>query len=399
MSPSRKTARVAAFGAAGVALLAAGSLVFRPHTSPAARAAEADSAVLQTGFGHLALARPATYANLTVYPVYSNQSGSNQSAAPASQAAEFVTLAEGLDRGSLRASEAGAGCTPGLGAAYTVPAGVTLPEDSVTNADEGQEHRGANVLMVTNVAPKPTYIPDGQVVPGGGQDRGAAADTIVPARSAEVQVPAYCVEAERSQGPSSDFRKSMTIAIPSVRYAMQVTGEQKPVWNAVAHATRHFNAHTDTGTYAALAAAPAAQAATLPYATALTVPVQSGTPGRVIGVVAAINGRIVCADLYRDPALFSQMWPSLLRSYALQAAMSRPQALPAPLNDAEAARWLAALDTTPGTPSRTCDLSRAARVQTADGAGVRVAAITASGGSRLSLLHEAFWTPAAVLTN
>ena len=394
MPQSRKTARAAVLGAAGIALLAVGTLALHPHTSLSANTSDAGETVLQTGFGHLALARPATYANLTVYPVYSDQSKST-----ASQAAEFVTLAEGMDRGSLRASEADCGCVPGTGAASTVPAQTTVPDDSVTNADEGQEHRGANILMVTNVAPKPTYIPDGQVVPGGGQDRGAAADTIVPARSAEVKVPAYCVEAHRSQGPSADFHKSTTIAIPSVRYAMQVTGEQKPVWNAVAQATTHFNAHTNSGTYAALASAPAAQAATLPYATALTVPVQSGTPGQVIGVVAAINGHIVCADLYRDPALFAQMWPSLLRSYALQAAMSRSKSLSAHLRDAEASAWLAALDTAPGTPSRACALSEAARVQSAGGAGVRVAAISATGGTRLSLLHEAFWTPAAVLTN
>jgi len=391
---SRKTARAAVLGTAGIALFAAGSLVFRAHAPLPASASDNSGAVLQTGFGHLALARSATYANLTVYPVYSDQSKLT-----AAQAAEFVTLAEGMDRGSLRASEEKNGAAPGLGAAYSVPSGINILEDSVSNASEGQEHRNANVMMVTNVAPKPTYIPDGQVVPGGGQDRGAAADTIVPARSAEVRVPAFCVEADRSRGPSPDFRKSMTIAIPSVRYAMQVTGEQQPVWNAVAQATNHFKAHTESGTYAALASAPAAQAATLPYATALTVPVQSGTPGRVIGVVAAINGRIVCADLYRDPALFAQMWPSLLRSYALQAAMSRPKRQAAPLRDAEAARWLAALDTAPGTPSRACELSQAARVQSAGGAGVRVAAISATGGSRLSLLHEAFWTSDAVLTN
>ena len=391
---SRKAARAAALSAAGIALFAAGSLVFRSRSLVTVSATPSEGAVLQTGFGHLALARPATYANLTVYPVYSDQSPST-----APKQAEFVTLAEGLDRGSLRASEPDSRCVPGLGAAFTVPAGMTFPDDSVTNAEEGQEHRNANVMLVTNVAPKPTYVPDGQVVPGGGQDRGAAADTIIPARSAQVQVPAFCVEAKRSTGPSADFRKTVVIAMPSVRYAMQVTGEQQPVWNAVAQATTHFGAHTQSGTYAALAQAPAAQAATVSYATALTVPVQSGTPGRVIGVVAAINGHIVCADLYRDPALFAQMWPSLLRSYALQAAISRPSHTAEPLRDAEAARWLAALDTAPGTPSRACDLSRAARVQSADGAGVRVAAISATGGSRLSLLHEAFWTPAAVLNN
>lgn len=141
--------------------------------------------------------------------------------------------------------------------------------------------------------------------------------------------------------------------------------------------------------------------AVLPYTDALTVPIQAATPGRVVGVVAAINGHVVCADLYRNPALFNQLWPSLLRSYALQAAMtSTKPGLKSAVDPAKAAQWLASLDNAPGAPSREATLTQVARITTGNGAGIRTAAITGDGCKQhLALLHEAFWTPAAMLTN
>ena len=401
---SRNLALAGLCGVFGTALVTAVVVVGSRHhdarTVPLTVAE--NSPVLHRGFGHLHLVPAVTYANLTVYPVYAD--GTLGSAKPA--APEFTTLAEGMDRGAVQAREANCQCAPDSSpnseAAGKLPAGVTIPGPEATNAEQGDNHRGANLLMVTNVSPKPTYIPDGQVVPGGGQDRGAAADTIVPARSAQVSVAAFCVEANRSSGPSPEFRKEVVLAIPSVRYAMQVVGDQQPVWNSVAVATRHFGATTETGTYAALNQSRSAQSAVQPYTEAMTVGVQAATPGRVIGVVATINGRIVCADLYRDPTLFNQMWPALLRSYALQAAMVRPEAPRSTpgISLSAAGHWLGALDTAPSAPSRTSAYTQVARVTIATGAGNRTAAVSGLAGSpQMALLHEAFWTSAAALTN
>ena len=393
---SSKAAIAGIVGAAGLAFLftalqVAGHFRAAPVSD---RGVSASGDVLQNGFGHLHLAPAVTYANLTVYPVY------GEAPAPARPLpAEYMTLAEGMDRRSVSARETDCDCAPGDGITPSVPTGLTVPGRDVTNAEQGDEHRGANVLMVTNIAPQPTYVPDGQIVPGGGQDRGAASDTIVPAKSAQVSVAAFCVEQNRSSGPSVEFRKDAAIAIPSVRYAMQVVGDQPPVWTAIHRATRHFGADTPSGTYSALVQNAAAQAAVEPYTEALTVPIQAATPERVIGVVAVINGSIVCTDLYRNPTLFNQMWPALLRSYALQAAMQTKTPPRAVTNSAEASRWLASLDTAPGTPSREAVLTRVARISNADGAGIRTAALTQTGVSHMALLHEAFWTSAAVLTN
>jgi len=390
---SSKVARAGLAGIVGLALAVAAAQIAGHHrAAPDAQAAAPDGAVLQSGFGHLHLAPAVSYANLTVYPVYGD--------APARPVpAEYVTLGEGMDKGSVTARESDSGCVPSAGAVPATPPGLTVPEASVTNAEQGQERRDANLLLVTNTGSQPIYVPDGQVVPGGGQDRGAASDTVVPARSAQVGIAAFCVERRRSLGKSADFRKDVAIAIPSVRYAMQVVGEQQPVWNAVGMATRHFGAATPTGTYAALIQNRTAQQAVVSCTDALTVPIQAHAPGRVVGVVAAINGRIVCADLYRNPTLFNQMWPALLRSYALQAAMQTGGPAPTTADAAGAGRWLASLDSAPGTTSRESDLTRVARVTRAGGAGIRTAAISQTGGRHMALLHEAFWTPAAVLTN
>ena len=398
---SQTVAKIGLFGVVGAAATVAAMMVVSRHPTTAYRpvATLESSRALQSGFGHLHLASAVSYANLTVYPVYA------QSTVPARLTApEFNTLAESMDKGTVQARESDCQCVPDAQPAGTFNSGangVTVPGPEATNADQGENHRDANLLMVTNVSPKPTYVPDGQVIPGGGQDRGAAADTIIPARSAQVGVAAFCVEQNRSTGPSPDFQKNVAIAIPSVRYAMQVVGDQQPVWNAVAVATRHFGAKTPTGTYAALIPDRAAQMAVLPYTEALTVGVPAAAPGCVVGVVATMNGRIVCADLYRNPTLFNQMWPALLRSYALQAAMVRrtPRVSAPTLPLAAAGHWLACLDGAPGTPSRSARYTQVSRISNGSGAGTRTAASAIGCPQEMALLHEAFWTPAAALTN
>ncbi len=44
----------------------------------------------------------------------------------------------------------------------------------------------------------------------------------------------------------------------------------------------------------------------------------------LVGMVAAVNGKIVAADIFGDPGLFRKLWPKLLRSYAADAAENAP---------------------------------------------------------------------------
>ncbi len=301
--------------------------------------------LLARGFGHLRVAAPATYANLTVYPVY-------QTAKASAPALGLTAMDAGMSNGVL-----------------------SVVEPSLT---------------VTNSGHQPAYVPGGEVVPGGDQDQGVASDAVIPAHSPAVSVASFCVEERRSSGPSEAFNHDVAFAIPAVRYAMQVSGDQGAVWGAVATATDHFDARTDTGAYHALDKSASAQAAANPYMTALAAP-----QGQPVGAVIAVNGRIICADVYRDPALFAQVWPALLHSYALQAAMCPPDGASPSVAPQGASRWLNALDAAPGAQGDGAPGTLSARVAVAQGAGVRTAA-TVNGRT---LLHEAFWTPAAALTN
>ena len=43
---------------------------------------------------------------------------------------------------------------------------------------------------------------------------------------------------------------------------------------------------------------------------------------KAVGVVAAVNGRIVWADVFASPEMFDTYWPKLVRSYAAEAVTS-----------------------------------------------------------------------------
>ncbi len=57
---------------------------------------------------------------------------------------------------------------------------------------------------------------------------------------------------------------------------------------------------------------------TSPYIQALSRAIPDDA--RLTGVVAAINGKPVAADVFGEPALFRKLWPKPLKSYAADAA-------------------------------------------------------------------------------
>ena len=44
---------------------------------------------------------------------------------------------------------------------------------------------------------------------------------------------------------------------------------------------------------------------------------------KAVGVVAAVNGEIIWADIFASPALLQKYWPKLVRSYAAEAMVTR----------------------------------------------------------------------------
>jgi hypothetical protein len=267
------------------------------------------------------------------------------------------------------------------------------PKDDIGTLDEGMSNQVVSVvepaLTVTNGGNQPTFVPGGQVMPGGGQDQGVAADAVISPHAANISLASFCVEPGRSFGPSPDYASGGAMAIPAVRYPMQVLGDQEAVWDAVGNATSHFDARTSTGAYEALVKSRSAMAAVAPYADSLQENIAGQSGGRTVGAVVALNGHVICADVFASPALFERMWPALLRSYALQAAIC-PAKAPAGVTQSAASAWLASLDNAPGAQKDGAAGTESANVSVLEGAGIRTAIPT---GGHSALVHEAFWSP------
>jgi hypothetical protein len=57
---------------------------------------------------------------------------------------------------------------------------------------------------------------------------------------------------------------------------------------------------------------------------------------KAVGVVVAVNGRIIWADVFASTELLEKYWPKLVRSYASEAVVSRAKGGEASLAQAEA---------------------------------------------------------------
>src|SRR5208282_1610644 len=57
---------------------------------------------------------------------------------------------------------------------------------------------------------------------------------------------------------------------------------------------------------------------------------------KAVGVVVAVNGHILWADVFASTELLEKYWPKLVRSYASEAVVSRAKGSEASLAEAEA---------------------------------------------------------------
>lgn len=282
--------------------------------------------------GHRFLGTPRSFRNLTLIPVYDL---SAKSAKP------YLTLDEGLKRNLV----------------------------TVTESPQGGE---VNRLFVSNAGKDSLYLMSGEIVLGGQQDRCVGSDTIVPPGETKFPITVFCVEHGRWNGRAEFEGSAVTVASAEIRASAQdgafsaarpvarvaaspaiaqpqaangrapsavanpvqsASGEsenrhatvaeaQQQVWDKVARKNARFKASPSTGTYREVAnlSGAEAQKAVSPYLQAFAGGLDNSP--QLVGAVAGVNGKIVTADIFGDPALFRKLWPKLLRSYAQDAAES-----------------------------------------------------------------------------
>jgi hypothetical protein len=188
-----------------------------------------------------------------------------------------------------------------------------------------------NTLVLVNNSKRPLLLLAGEIVTGGKQDRVIGKDRIVPPESDPIDLGVFCVEPGRWVAKSENFGGFSNLAQPSVRANAMAKKDQQEVWNAV-------NDSRDKVAQNVPSAAPEVGRSSS-YATAMGGPVVSREYAKItaplerdyrsvikdlkdknaVGVVVAVNGEILWADIFASSDLLDRYWQKLVRSYAAEA--------------------------------------------------------------------------------
>lgn len=296
---------------------------------------------------------PIESGNLLLFPVI--QSGKT----PPSP---FLTLDEGIKSGAVEVTEAGR------------VRGLVRPRPSQGHLDDGVAHpvppqpefyRGdqVNTLVLLNNSDKPLLLLAGEIVTGGKQDRVIAKDRIVPPGSDPIDLNVFCIEPGRWTEATATFGASakspaMSLMVqPSVREQAMVNKDQQAVWNSVhgsiaaalkaapasgVAANQPSPADLGTTSYARAMQSTAVQAkvdeAAAPVMKSREQVLEKLREQHAVGVVVAVRGEIVWADIFSDTDLLARYWTKLVRSYAAES-LSSGETHPAP-SQADAQHFL-----------------------------------------------------------
>lgn len=237
----------------------------------------ADELGLQPG---TKLGAPITFKQLTVFPIVQ--------AAAAVDKTQYLTLSEGLKQKLVAVSELAGGGS-------------------------------VNTLLVANKSEKPLLILGGEVVLGGQQDRILGQDTIVPAHE-EMRLTVYCVEHGRWSGRRG-FDSAQGMADTKIRVRAKYHANQSQVWEEVAKKNGMLKIQNSTGTYRNIAAGDEGRKALDPYRQNVGGRMAKlPEAGKVVGVVASVNGRVTSVEVFAKPELFAAYRDKLLDSIYMGAA-------------------------------------------------------------------------------
>ena len=288
---------------------------------------------------------PIRHGNLSVFPVV---------AAKTYSTGEFLTLDEGLRSGDVVVTEA-----------VNVQGLIRRHPTTGIRRDGAQVNR----LVLVNNSKRPLLLLAGEIVSGGKQDRVIGKDRIVPSESDPIDLGVFCVEPGRWVATSEHFGASEAVygnamggtihgavpmavmAQPSVRAKAMADKNQQEVWDAV-------NKQKDLMAVQVEATAPAVAgeiARTTSYAKvnenvevkkqvdAVAKPIDESYRSLIhqlrdrnaVGVVVAVNGRIIWADVFASSDLLAKYWPKLIRSYASEAVVTRAKDAGVTVNQAQ----------------------------------------------------------------
>jgi hypothetical protein len=217
--------------------------------------------------------KPTTHEHLVIYPVYRKVEFDIE---------EYLTLDEAQKKNIIIISERESGSVP--------------------------------VVIIRNTGNLPIYVMSGEIIIGGKQDRMVSHDVLIlPGKEVEVSV--RCVEHGRWHGKSKDFTSGGAVGCKEVRTALQFK-EQQDVWDEVSKVCGKNAAETSSGTYGAILSSEEVEKKSTPFLDAM----KKGLDKKeMVGMIMALNGEVVCVDIFTNPKFFAKVQEKLLKAYVLDA--------------------------------------------------------------------------------
>ena len=267
----------------------------------------AGSPVTRDGYKVLA---PISHGNLTIFPIVTSAWH---------ETGNLITLDEGLRSGEVVVTEAG-----GVRGLMRGRRARPVPES-------GPE---VNRLVLLNNSSHPLLLLAGEIVTGGKQDRVVGKDRIVLPHSDPLDLSVFCVEPGRWTETKAAFGGySAQMAQPSVRKRAMADKDQQKVWAEVGRARGEMagamaspsarNEVSETSSYAkAMQTAEVAESVdrvAQPMITSYGGVIHQLRQQNAVGVVVAVRGEIIWADIFASTSLLEKYWPKLARSYAAES--------------------------------------------------------------------------------
>ena len=267
---------------------------------------EAGGVVPESGY---TLLSPIRSGNLTVFPVVASKSYDT---------GEFLTLDEGLRTGDVVVTEAGQ--AQGLiRRRHPKDPGIYHP---VRDAE-------VNRLVLVNNSKRPLLLLAGEIVTGGKQDRVIGKDRIVPAESDPVDLSVFCVEPGRWVAASGKYGSRRRMSPAGLLAAPRCAARRWPRKISSRSGTVHSSQQAMAETVEVTGAGPEVkldhvlcarhgQQGSSEEVDSVAEPVQRNYESVIrqlrernaVGVVVAVNGEVVWADLFASTQLLQKYWPS-----------------------------------------------------------------------------------------
>jgi hypothetical protein len=229
------------------------------------------------------------------------------------------------------------------------PVPLTLQEALAKGGVRVVETGEVNELKVENTGNEDVFIQAGDIVKGGKQDRVLTLSFVLPPKSGEVGLAAFCVEqgrwsargiedvkafaSAREAMPSRKAKLAMARR-PAAAATEETAGDaraadtyasQREVWDSVASTQEKLSGRLNEPVTASVSASSLQlsleneklQKERARYVDALQKAGESNDD--IVGYVLAINGRIVSADVYPSNGLFRKMWDKQLAAGVTEA--------------------------------------------------------------------------------